>query len=764
MLPVDSKSRRARRPLCGVLPPILPLLLALVLAAFVPPGLTAQTGTLQVEVVDETDRPVAVATVQVVGTARGAFTDADGRATISDILVGDRRVLVRRTGFRDQESVVRIEENRTASLTVVLRPAPIRLEGIDVRVFRPASTPDVRLGERAIREANPQDVGELFRSLPGLDAIRRGGLGMDPVVRGLRDTQVGAYVDGMRTLPGGPGGMDTPLSHVDPSAVRSMEVVKGPYALTWGPGNLSAIRVETQQVPPPGTGPVAGHSFFGYNTNLGAVETGVELSGAGQRTGYVLSGAWRGSGDYESGGGVEVPGSFRSGEVRGRVAHQPSPSSTLTLGGWLQAQRDIDYPGRPMDAEWFDTYSGSLRWEHAPAAGVLRELDAMVHVYSVDHRMNNENKPAPMRMATVSSVDMVGGRLSTLLEPGRGWTLEAGGDGFTALHFAEARPANPDMPRRLIWGDVRITNLGFFTRAQRGLGPVEVAGTVRLDVFRSDADRADAFFLENVTDELSASEERLSGAATLTFPLDDAWALSVGAGTVVRPGDANERYSNRHPSKRMQVGAEFVGDPGLRAERSNQVDLWIEGSYPRWTASLNLFAQQIRDQISIEATDLPPRAAPRVFRYVNGEASYRGAEATASVRLFPSVQLSGSTSYLWGEETSMDEPALGVSPLRAELGLRWDPAEDDRFVEVSSRTVARQDRVAGTRGELETPGYTRVDIQAGHPLPGGVTLRVGVENLLDREYNNHLNAVNPFTATPVPEPGRVAFVRLGLSF
>lgn len=37
---------------------------------------------------------------------------------------------------------------------------------------------------------------------------------------------------------------------------------------------------------------------------------------------------------------------------------------------------------------------------------------------------------------------------------------------------------------------------------------------------------------------------------------------------------------------------------------------------------------------------------------------------------------------------------------------------------------------------------------------------MGIENLTDEAYVNHLNATNPFTRARIPEPGRVLFVRL----
>ena len=45
-----------------------------------------------------------------------------------------------------------------------------------------------------------------------------------------------------------------------------------------------------------------------------------------------------------------------------------------------------------------------------------------------------------------------------------------------------------------------------------------------------------------------------------------------------------------------------------------------------------------------------------------------------------------------------------------------------------------------------------------------MSLLVGVSNLTDEAYVNHLNAKNPFTGTPIPEPGRVFFANLSLTF
>src|SRR5690606_21154087 len=223
--------------------------------------------------------------------------------------------------------------------------------------------------------------------------------------------------------------------------------------------------------------------------------------------------------------------------------------STLTLSGWYQGQRDIDYPGRPLDADFFDTYNGSLRWQHRPAAGLVRSLEATAYVYGVDHAMDNDGKPTAianpsrvppfaMDVVTVANVGMVGGRLATELAPGRDWTLEVGGDAYTAHHDASGTTRNRDsdmlMMERLIWGDARLSSIGLFARADRPIGPLSASGTIRLDHVTADADSTSAYFIDNASSDLRSTETNLSGALTLSLPVTSRWSVSGGAGTVVR--------------------------------------------------------------------------------------------------------------------------------------------------------------------------------------------------------------------------------------
>ncbi|MFW6202243.1 MAG: TonB-dependent receptor domain-containing protein [Gemmatimonadota bacterium] len=750
-----------------------------------PSGVEAQeSGWIAGSVTAEDGAPLAGPSATVPGLRAGAVADADGEFLLGPVPAGEHPVEVSMLGYGRTVRTVDVVAGDTVRVAFTLAARPVELSGIDVSVLRPDLESESRLERRRIREANPRDAGEMLRGVSGVDAVRRGPVGLDPVVQGLRETEVGVYLDGTRIFPGGAARMDSPLSHLDPSTLESMRVVKGPYALTWGAGNMSAIRVETHDVPSPVPGPFHGEVLTGWDTNLNALESAVSAYGREDRVSYWTHAAWREGDDYASGSGDVVPADFLSREVRGKIGYRVAEGSSLTLSAGYQDQRDIDYPGRLLDADFFETYNFSARWSHESAAGALRSLEALAYVNDVDHGMDNDGKPTaePMPGRTPpfaldvqveSGVSVRGGRLAAVLEPEGGpWQFEVGGDVYSAQRLATRTIARRDdgmvMFEDLMWPDATITDAGLFARASRPIGGrFSVAATARLDVVRADADTASPFFRDNVSGEPDASETNPSAAVTATALLNDAWSLSAGVGSVVRTADATERYSDRIPASKAQMSAEFVGNPALEPERSTQADVWLEATYPRLTLSFNAFVRRMDDYITLEATDLPkrlPLSPETVFRYVNGEAAFRGAEATASFALTDPLTLTLSGSYLYGEDRAFDEPALGVTPLKGATSLRYEPREGGFFVEGTLRAVGAQDRVASVRGESPTDGYATGDVQAGATVMDGALVRVGVNNLTDADYVNHLNAGNPFTGERIPEPGRVFFAKVSWSF
>ena len=768
---------------------------------FAPPATAQSTGTLAGTVTDaETGDPLPGVNVVLSELDRGAATGPDGRFTLRNVPEGPHTLEARFVGYATASRTVEITTGATTRLRIRLEPTAVDLDGIEVTALRPGTQPTGDLQGEQIREAEVADPGELLRGLPGVGSTRRGPIGLDPNVRGLAEAEVGVYINGMRSFPAGPARMDSPMSHIDPSTIANINVVKGPYALTWGPGNMSAVRVTQRGEDPPRT-PLTGTVRTGYDANLGAAETTAFAMGRQGRWFYSANGAWRQGNDYETGGGETVPADFESADGRGRIGVELSDHSTLSLNGSYQTQDNLDYPGRLLNATFFETGMGQLTYSFTPEADVLQSLEVQANAQQTLHAMDNRGKPTfeaganrpPLRIGVQSEIQNVSGRVAADLALGDDWDVTVGGDALHTFRDAtrslEAVMSNgsrvvppfyrtPDgQVRNQAWPGVTLSQQGAFAKVRRPIGTaLTLTATGRLDVMQSDANTPLQPFLDNTGTteaDMDQQDTRLSGALTAAVPLAERWSLSLGVGSAARAPTALERYSHQFPANKSQTSAEFLGTPTLAPERSTQADLWLEGTGERWSLSVNGFARHLDNYITFapapNVDPILPLSPPTVFRYVNGEANFVGGEVSAAVSPAEPLTLRVSGSVLWGRDETLDEPAFGVAPPSATLGARWSPSVSLRrvsevYVDGAVNLTAEQDRVAAFRGESPTDGYTTVDLRVGAQFLQRVNLKVGVQNLFDGAYAHHLNAKNPFSGARIPEPGRVVSTTLSVQF
>lgn len=638
-----------------------------------------------------------------------------------------------------------------------------------------------------VRDSSGEDLVEFFRQTAGGSAVRRSAINLEPTVRGLQEDQVATFVDGTRTFAAGPARMDSNLSHVSPQATQSLRVVKGPYALTWGAGSLSAISVETRR---PSFSPDGwdwqGNLGGSYGENGDVADAHGGVWGGNDRFRLYLGVGRREGGDYEDGDGNLVPGDYTSDDSRWRFGFRPNDQWLLEYSGGYQEQRDIDYPGRLLDATYFYTRSAALEltWSGAGAgsrAGTVSQVYGQVYANRKDHRMNNDEKPTgrdmPGRIPPFAlDVDLPtesntsGARFRVDGQDDRfSWSL--GADYYDVEQTAErtvARRSNGFVIfRDIVWPDAEIQDLGGYGQVVWGGERHRWGATVRLDSVDASASTLSDFFRANTVGDPDQSETHVSAALSGSFNVGDHGELTVGVGRAVRTATVLERYSDRFPATKFQLAAEFMGNPELDPEESLELDLGYRTSQGGFDFEINAFYRQIDDYITVVADPTLsrrlPLSPPTVYRYINGEeATFYGGELRIGHRVNTSLAWRGSLSYVRAEDESFDEPVLGIAPLQGHAGLRYTFRGEGAWIDFGIRFADRQDRVATVRFEQETPGWVAYDLTALWRVSEQVGLRLGVENLTDHAYAEHLNAPNPFTGMRILETGRQ--VRAGVEW
>lgn len=738
------------------------------------------------EVLDPQRRPIPGARMDIArrpdGFSQTVFTDQRGWFTFPRLSPGVYEITVKARGFAVSHLVREIKPP-TEHLVIQLEIEPI-VQEIEVTATFPELAPGLTVKGRQFEEQNAYDVAGFLRRQPGLSAFRRGPVNLEPTVRGLQENEIGMFVDGTRTFAAGPARMDSDISHVSPHAVQTVRVIKGPYALTWGAGTLSALQVETFRPPFSSHGlQVHGRAGFHYGENA-ATRDGYGLLWAGtKRLRLHLFYNARLGNDYRAGNDQLVPGDFESHDVQWSLGWRPSTNTLIQYIGGYQEQHDIDYPGRILDATYFFTRSQNWEFVWTPSGHPISEIGGQFYFNFKDHLMNNDEKPTArplpgrrppfgIRVDLPTESNTLGGNAHVTLNVGR-WNAKLGFDFYnadqTAMRSIFRRDTNQLLFQDIVWPAANINDQGTYARLLYRGERVQTGAALRVDWVQSSAGRVSEFFRTHVTGPLNRRETNVSAALQVRLSLHERWSLSMGIGRSVRTATALERYSDRFPSTKFQIAAEFMGNPALDPEKGLEIDIGQVIRVGGFLIEADAFYRRIDAYITIQPDpSLPkrlPLSPPVVFRYINGTgAQFYGGEVRARRALGSLIEWRGSLSSVWAEDESLDEPLIGIPPLRGQLGVNIHSPDGRFWADLHATMVDAQTRVAVSRFERPTPGYVVFDLRGGAQLFRHWTLHVGLENMGDRFFVDHLNAVNPFTKERIPEPGRNVYVGLELSF
>ena len=113
----------------------------------------------------------------------------------------------------------------------------------DIQISAPVlNTQD--LTSQAIEDINTKnaiDGGDLLRSINGINTIRRGGHGLDPVIRGQSDQRLNSSIDGAIVYGACSSKMDPASTYVNIENYDSITVIKGSQSVIYGAGGPGGV-------------------------------------------------------------------------------------------------------------------------------------------------------------------------------------------------------------------------------------------------------------------------------------------------------------------------------------------------------------------------------------------------------------------------------------------------------------------------------------------------------------------------------------------
>ena len=92
-----------------------------------------------------------------------------------------------------------------------------------------------------VKTRNIVDGGDLLQSINGVNVIRRGGHGLDPVVRGQSDQRINTFIDGAMIYGSCSVKMDTASTYINAESYDTVTVMKGTQSVMFGSGGTGGV-------------------------------------------------------------------------------------------------------------------------------------------------------------------------------------------------------------------------------------------------------------------------------------------------------------------------------------------------------------------------------------------------------------------------------------------------------------------------------------------------------------------------------------------
>lgn len=651
----------------------------------------------------------------------------------------------------------------------------LTIDVIEVSYKRGAKAGEEILSSEALVTKPTNDAGALLRSVNGVTAGRRGGLGFEPIIRGMSQSQLNVISNGAYSFGACPGRMDPPSTYVGFDSFDQVSVIKGNRSVIYGAGGSGGTVIFEHERPDllgrNITGTITGASTS--NSDLNGLS--VDVAFGNDRSFVRLFGEHTDSGNYEDGDGRTVSSAYKSEDIGFIIGSDITVSDYLEFSIEQGKEDDMLYAGNSMDAPYADSESYRVKWLHSEPIGILDELELSLYRTNIDHLMDNyterNRNMMPNGMAAESTSDTWGGRLQGLIETDySSWRIGTdyrANDRSATLFVDRGKNGSYDMVASLMWPEVEQRHAGVFAEMDYQISDIDTfrLGT-RYDRFTSRALSANQAVGTGGMARPAMLYQNLYGSSDYELASNDfgivlGWdrqfdasnLLSVNLSRSVRTPDATENFIARNA-----MGSTWVGNPDINPEVHKQIDITYIQRNDLFDWSASMYWDEVDDYIERYVS-----GSANLYR--NQKARIRGIELEASRDFANGFSTQAAVSYTRGDGDNGD--LARISPLEGRALFNYDSSNWGVGAELVAAAKQTHFNYAVDVPE-QTDGYAILNLYGHWDTSSQLTIEAGVENLSDETFAYHVNtaATDPFDplAVRVNEPGRQFWLKARYEF
>jgi iron complex outermembrane receptor protein len=667
-------------------------------------------------------------------------------------------------------------------------PKPIE----EVMVF---GTQDVRTIELVETLDITPDTGALLKKTVGANLVSNGPLSGIAQYRGMSRMRISTHIDGAVISPGGPNWMDPPLSYAPSATVETLQVIRGIAPVSAGQETIGGVvnaRNWRGEFSESGL-LVSGRARSGVQSVNEGTQISAGLALANENHLLSLSGFREQANDADFADGRVEPTEYERDRFDlGYGYRNGTHSFGVTFG--RNNTGDAGTPALAMDIEYIDgdLYGFSHRFD-----GEMLQLENRVYYNDIDHGMTNyhlRNAPMDPGMFRRNITDAKNLGFTSVLSV-TDWKV--GIDAHTTEHNSNID--NPNKPMFFVenFNNAQRDSYGVFAEYNKSFNESwSTEFGLRYNRIESNADEVNATsammgmppavaLRDNFNDaDRKDSDDNVDWVAKVYYQGRSDLTYYAGVARKSRAPSYQERYLwlPLQATAGLADGLTYTGNLDLDSEIAHEAELGVDWALGALSIRPRVFYRYVDDYI--QGTPSTNAAAVMFVRMMNAnngtsnpdplefnnvDARFYGFDVDWSYQFNERWAASGVVNYVRGERDDSNDDLYRVPPLNAFIALNYSRARWGLTAE--SFLYDDQDDVSETNQERTSDGYAVFNLKGYWNLNTSVRIALGVDNLADENYEDHLAGVNRVRGNPdlavgdrLPGYGRNFFGRVDVQF
>ncbi len=637
------------------------------------------------------------------------------------------------------------------------------------------------------------DSAAILQALPGANINSNGPVTGIAQYRGLFGDRVAVTMENEAVLGGGPNAMDTPLSYAPPLLLQSIELTPGIASVSDSQesiGGLIEAKLDRGNFADTREATLSGNVATRYGSVDDGSNSAAKVVAANDQHKLAILASFDEGNDAETGDGKTLRDTgYRRERYDLSYGWQNDASEAEVSLGKLETS-DTGTPALPMDIIDIDTDMANFNGMTQIDGATIRTRMGYRHVY---HLMDNFSLRSNSNNMGYRATEATGQQLTwgaSVEFPIGDDTLTVGIDSADTIHDAVIRNPNMAMFRIQNFADAERDIYGFFTEWKGARGDWALEAGVRYNHIEMNSDEVFANGMMGMMgtqanqlayDFNNANRDQnfdnIDIVLKATRSLNTSTDFNIGLGRKNRAPSYQELYLwlPMQSTGGLADGRTYIGNLDLDSETNHEITLGLDWSEGDFYANGQIFFRKVDDFIQgTPSTNMTANmlstmmSGQNPLQFNNIDAELYGLDGRYGMVLNDSWRLDGVLSYVRGKDKDGNDNLYRVAPLNNRLTLTWE--QDKLSASLESVLYASQSKTASYNNEEKSAGYGMLNLYSQYQVSSDLRINAGIENLLDKDYVDHLTGYNRNADSDIPVGdrlpgrGRNLFVSAAISF